>query len=397
MKHGFYFRFFKVFHNETFCALLSNLAYFLYCIKYKLAKLKTKSNIIDMTAEEAHKIIDEVYPKPDSKPEYINTEIDNSLDLSVIIPVYNHADILEDNIKSILNQKTTYNYEVIFVDDGSTDGARDILKKYENHPKVKLIFQQNGGIGAARNTGINNASGKYIMFIDCDDTVHDNIIEILISEAYSKNCDIVMAAHNLVKERQGKVYEVVPNVYPQRNLSGYKNNDRIMNYAGLPWGKVYKRELWNNVRFFPGYWYEDTIIQFLIFTQCKSFSYLPEVVYEYKWFEKNFSHTQGAGNNVKSIDFYWLLKDILNHYSVIGLKKDNILYTLILKHLSSFYYSNFKNLDERTFTALFVLAREIYFEYKPKEKVKLPYMLRQIEIAFDRNDIELWKLASSYV
>ena len=51
MKHGFYFRFFKVFHNETFCALLSNLAYFLYCIKYKLAKLKTKSNIIDMTVK----------------------------------------------------------------------------------------------------------------------------------------------------------------------------------------------------------------------------------------------------------------------------------------------------------------------------------------------------------
>lgn len=397
MKHGFYFRFFKVFHNETFCALLSNLAYFLYCIKYNLAKLKTKSNIIDMTAEEAHKIIDEVYPKPESKPEYINPEIDNSLDLSVIIPVYNRSDILEDNIKSILNQKTTYNYEVIFVDDGSTDGARDILKKYENHPKVKLIFQQNGGIGAARNTGINNSSGKYIMFIDCDDTVHDNIIEVLMKEAYKKDCDMVMAAHNLVKERNNQVYAVIPNIYPQRNLSGYKNGDSIMNYAGLPWGKVYKRELWNDVRFFPGYWYEDTIIIFLLFSQCKMFSYIPEVIYEYKWYEDNFSHTQTGSKNLKAIDFYWLLREILAQYEKMELERNNALYTLVLRHISSYYYPKVNNMDDKVLTALFALAKELYLDYKPKEKVKLPYMLRQIEKAFDRNDIELWKLASKNI
>lgn len=397
MKQGFYFRFLKIFHNETFCVFLSNIAYFIYCLKYILVRLKTKSKIVNMTTDKAHKIIEEVYPKPDSNPEYINSEIDKNLDLSVIIPVYNYEDILEDNIKSIINQKTTYNYEVIFVDDGSTDGARDILKKYEDNPKVKLIFQKNGGIGAARNTGINNARGKYLMFIDCDDTVHDNIVEVMMTEAYDKDCDIVMAAHNLVKERNNQVYSVIPNVYPQRNLSGYKNNDSIMNYAGLPWGKVYKRQLWDNVRFFPGYWYEDTIIQFLLFTKCKNFSYIPKVVYEYKWYEKNFSHTQGAGNNIKSIDFYWLLKDILKHYCEIGLEKNNMLYTLVLRHISSFYYTNIKNLDEKIVTALFVLAKEMYLEYKPESRVKLPYMLRQVEKAFDSNDIELWKIASKNI
>ena len=141
MKHGFYFRFYKVFHNEMLCALLSNIAYFLYCIKYKIEKLRTKHSIIEMTVEDAHKIIDEVYPKPVSEPEYKNSKIDDSLDLSVVVPVYNNSEILDENIKSILNQKTSYSYEVIFVDDGSTDGARDILKKYENNPNVKLIFQ----------------------------------------------------------------------------------------------------------------------------------------------------------------------------------------------------------------------------------------------------------------
>ena len=95
-----------------------------------------------MTAEEAYKIINEVYPKPVSNPEYINPEIDEALDLSIVIPVYNYADILEKNIESTLNQKTNYKFEAIFVDDGSTDGAQDILRKYENYPNVKLIFQQ---------------------------------------------------------------------------------------------------------------------------------------------------------------------------------------------------------------------------------------------------------------
>lgn len=349
-----------------------------------------------MTAEQAHNIIDKVYSLPVSNPEYINPVIDSDLDLSVIIPVYNYADILEENIESILNQKTKYKYQVIFVDDGSTDGARDILKKYEKNPKVKLIFQKNSGIGAARNTGINNASGKYLMFIDCDDTVHNDIIEMLMDEAYQNDYDMVMAAHNLVKEKDGKVFNVIPNIYPKSNLVGYKNGDDIMNLAGLPWCKVYKRALWNDVRFFPGFWYEDTIIQFLIFTNCKKYSYLQKVEYEYRWYEKNFSHTQGGKNNVKAIDSYGILLKIIEKYIENGQKCDEVFYTLLLRHLSTYYYSLFTNYEKDLVEALFTVAAEMIEKYKPEKKVKLPYILRQVEKSFDNKDIELWKLASCY-
>lgn len=396
MKHGFYFRFYRMFHNEVLCCFLANLAYFLYCVKFFIKKTFRKKAISTMTAEEAHKIINEVYPKPESNPEYINPEIDESLDLSIVIPVYNYADILEDNINSILNQKTDYKFEAIFVDDGSTDGAQEILRKYENHPNVKLIFQQNGGIGAARNTGISQANGKYLMFVDCDDIVHDDIVETLMSKAYADNLNMVVAAHNLVKERNGEVYEIVPNIYTRKNLIGYKNGDEIMNLPGLPWAKVYKRELWDNVRFFPGYWYEDTIIQFLIFTQVKSYAYIPAVVYEYKWYEKNFSHTQGDGKRIKAIDTYWIVDVIINHYDELGLPKDKVFYTLLLRHFSTYFYPSVSGLDSKILQALFVVIKEEAKKYKPKEKVKLPYMIRQVEKSFDNNDIELWKLASLY-
>lgn len=396
MIYGFYFRFYGKFHNSVFSSVLAKLAYMLYCCVFFLKKLRHKRVSVDVNIDDARNIVNGIHPRLDSHPVYENKPIDDNIDLSIVVPVYNYVDIIESNIDSILNQKTEYNYQLIIVDDGSTDGAADVLKKYADNPNVKLIFQKNAGIGAARNTGINNSDGKYLMFVDCDDIVHDDIVETLMNKAYSENYDMVMCAHNLSKERNGAIYEIVPNVYPKYNLIGYKNGDEIMNLAGLPWCKAYKREIWNNVRFFPGYWYEDTIIQFLIFMQCKNYAYIPKIEYEYKWYEKNFSHTQGNSANPKSIDTYWLLIEILEQYKKNNMPVNDRLYTLVLRHISTYYYGSVKNLDSKVVEALFVLAKDLYSEYKPNHKVKLPFMLRQVEKSFDNNDIELWKLASCY-
>ena len=396
MIYGFYFRFYGKFHNSVFSSILAKFAYMLYCCVFFLKKLRHKRVSVDVNIDDARNIVNGIHPRLDSHPMYENKPINDNIDLSIVVPVYNYVDIIESNIDSILNQKTEYNYQLIIVDDGSTDGAADVLKRYADNPKVKLIFQKNAGIGAARNTGINNADGKYLMFVDCDDIVHDDIVETLMNKAYSENYDMVMCAHNLSKERNGAIYEIVPNVYPKYNLIGYKNGDEIMNLAGLPWCKVYKREIWNNVRFFPGYWYEDTIIQFLIFMKCKNYAYIPKIEYEYKWYEKNFSHTQGNSANPKSIDTYWLLIEILEQYKKNNMPVDDRLYTLVLRHSSTYYYGSVKNLNSKVVEALFVLAKDLYSEYKPNHKVKLPFMLRQVEKSFDNNDIELWKLASCY-
>lgn len=396
MVYGFYFRFYKKFHNELFCSILAKIAYFLYCVLFWVKKIKRNKTKKIMKVSKAKEIVNGVYPRLDSKPVYDNRAIDSSVDLSIVVPVYNYVEIIKANIDAILNQKTRYNYELIIVDDGSTDGAGEVIKQYENNSKVKLIYQKNAGIGAARNTGINNAIGKYIMFVDCDDIVHDDIVETLLNKAYSNDYDMVMCAHDLSKEKNGQIFDIIPNIYPKYNLMGYKNGDKIMNLAGLPWCKVYKRELWNNVRFFPGYWYEDTIIQFLIFTQCKNYAYISKIEYEYKWYEKNFSHVQGNSANIKTIDSYWILIEILEQYKKSNLPINEQLYTLILRHISTYYFGSINGLSEDIIDALFVLAKELFIEYKPNHKVKLPYMLRQVEKAFDNNDIELWKLASCY-
>lgn len=393
MIHGFYFRFLGIFHNELICVFLSKLLHSIIMLRFTFLKSFLKKKQISINIEDAHKIIDNIFPDPNGRPKYTNLPVNESVDLSIIIPIFNHVDFIKKNIESVLYQRTKYNYEIILVDDGSTDGARDVVQSYEINPKIKIVCQKNTGIAGARNTGLELAVGKYIMFVDCDDIVHDDIVEVLLNEAFDKDCDMVMCAHNRVKEKNGVKYATISNIYSKYNLYGYKNNDEIMNLAGLPWGKVYKRELWEKIRFFPKYWYEDNIIHFLIFTQCKSYSYIPKVKYEYMWNESNFSHVQGNKKDIRCICDYWLLLAILERYEEIGLPKDGKFYTVLLKHLSTFYYSDIRGMDEEIVEALFVLACEILTKNRINN-VKLPYVLKYTERALLNKDINLWKLCS---
>ncbi len=398
MIEGFYFHFFRITKSKTLSIILAYTARFFFFIKFLILRAFLVPEYATMTEEQALSILEDTSSQPSTKPDYSNCESDPAMDLSVIVPVYNHMDVLPECINSILNQNTEYRYEVLLIDDGSTDGAEKYIERYAIDHRVKIIHQDNGGIAAARNTGIANASGRYLMFVDCDDTVHDNIVDLLVKTAEEKHCDIVMAAHNLVKVADGKILSVLPNIYPQKNLLGYKNGDEIMNYAGLPWAKVYRREMFRNVRFFPGYWYEDTIIQALLFTQCKSFTYIPEIVYEYSWHESNFSHVQESKQHArpKSIDRFWILKAITEQYDSLALPHDAKFYTMLLKHVSGYTYSTIATLSNDVNEAVFIADRALLQKYKPKQNVKLPLMLSLTEKAILKNNIALWKLCSLY-
>ncbi len=349
-----------------------------------------------MDEQTAIDTIRSVSPDANISPEYLYENLNPTLDLSIIVPVYNHVDEIHLCIDSIINQQTRFSYEIILIDDGSTDGAQYLIDKYTIYPNVKVYHQSNKGIAAARNEGIVHSRGKYLMFVDCDDIVKPYLVEKLMEIADTNDSDIVMGAHNLVKMKEGSIVDIIPQIEPEINLLGYKNGDVIMNYAGLPWAKVYKRELFDDVRFFPGYWYEDTIIHSLVFLKCKKFSYVTSLVYDYIWNERNFSHTQDNKNHgkPKTADRYWLLSAITKHYEEIGLPLDAKFYTMILKHISAYYYKTISAMPDDFITAMFVAGRALLLKYRPAEKVKLPYMLRQTEKAIISRDISHWKLCS---
>lgn len=116
--------------------------------------------------------------------------------VSIIIPTYNYAHFLSDCIKSVVAQSYT-SIEIIVVDDGSTDNTKDIVKKYSSET-IKYIYQKNKGLSAARNTGIKNVRGEFVLFLDADDLIPKNYIEKQVDNLISNpEADISLAKNKL--------------------------------------------------------------------------------------------------------------------------------------------------------------------------------------------------------
>ena len=155
-----------------------------FFIKLILPFVKTSS--LKISIEEAEEEIAKVYEKKAlfKESDIQNLEVDQNIDLSIIVPVYNAENFLRKCMDSIVGQKTKYNFEVIAVNDGSNDNSLDILREYEEkYNFFRVITQENGGSAKARNNGINNSKGKYLSFVDSDDFIEESFVEIMVNRA----------------------------------------------------------------------------------------------------------------------------------------------------------------------------------------------------------------------
>ena len=112
--------------------------------------------------------------------------------LSVVTPVYNMSQYLNHCVSSILDQ-TFFDFEVLLIDDGSTDQSPYMCDKYaDEDTRVRVFHKKNGGIASARNLGIEQAKGEYIVFVDSDDYIHPRMFEYLVNEIEKHNVDIIV-------------------------------------------------------------------------------------------------------------------------------------------------------------------------------------------------------------
>ena len=160
---------------------------------------------------------------------------------SIIIPVYNSEKYLENCINSVLDQ-TEQDYELILINDGSKDSSKKIMTDYKNkYPdKIRIFNQENRGIGETRNRGIKEAEGKYIFFIDNDDTIKKDYLETYLNEAEKNDCNIVLGGYETVDENGKIIGKTIPQNVPWSFL-------RII----MPWAKIYKKDflIKNNLNF----------------------------------------------------------------------------------------------------------------------------------------------------
>jgi len=207
--------------------------------------------------------------------------------ISIVVPVYNTAPFLEDCILSLVNQ-TYKNIELVFVNDGSTDNSPEILSVWEKRDsRIKVLSQKNGGVTQARKTGVNFSKGKWISFVDSDDVLFGNAIELLYKNI--SDCDIVIG--------QVKYTGIWPWPYVMKNeiIESMCYLERLLRdqiYSG-PCAKLFKRELLlpDFVFCFPreishG---EDTLMNYRIACACKKIALISDEVYLYIYREKSAS------------------------------------------------------------------------------------------------------------
>ena len=152
--------------------------------------------------------------------------------VSIIVPVYNTAEYVEECILSILSQSYK-NIELILVNDGSTDGSGDVCRKYAHIPIVKYLEQDNLGVTAARKRGVDEANGEWIMFVDSDDVITKDAVIIFLSK--SKDVDIVV----------GKNSSYTHDYPPQINRDDYLLMMYAKEVSSGPWAKFFRKQLFN--------------------------------------------------------------------------------------------------------------------------------------------------------
>lgn len=214
-------------------------------------------------------------------------------DVSIIVPCYNSEKYLKECLYSIIKQKTICDYEIIAINDGSVDKTREILEEISKaYPIVRVISTKNNGISEARNRGIMESHGKYLIFVDSDDYVSSNYIEMLFRCIVKEKADICACSYfSFYKSRKYKTIKAESNF-----------DKRLLN--GCVWGKIFKRGLFKNIMFPRDYWYEDSILSYLIYPRVTKFFTTNTCYYAYR---KNKSGiTQSSKFYVKALDTIYI-------------------------------------------------------------------------------------------
>lgn len=216
---------------------------------------------------------------------------DNPL-ISIIIPVYNVEQYLTRCLDSVINQ-TYSNLEIIIVDDGSTDNSGSICDEYSKaDSRIMVIHQANGGLSAARNTGINNASGDMIGFLDSDDYVDANAYNMMLNRMLLESSDMVVCSYDYVDEngkslaRKSPINtDLIVDTYDYFKLLTEENGG----YYITAWNKLYRRSLFEDIRFPVGKVHEDNFIVHLIVSKCKKISIITNSLFYYTQRSNNIS------------------------------------------------------------------------------------------------------------
>lgn len=228
-------------------------------------------------------------------------------EISIIVPVYNTGKYLERCLNSILKQ-TFVNFELILVDDGSTDDSGKICDRFaEKDKRIKVIHKQNGGQSAARNVGLDIAKGNFIGFVDSDDWISVDMYEYLYNLLQNNNCDIANARYILVNDENNidKGKEEKIRFFEEKGILREFLYEGTISGSYSPCRNLYKRSLFDGIKFPVGKINEDIITLYQVLYNARKMVKSDKITYFY--YQSANSTTRG-GLKLKDFD----LLDISN-------------------------------------------------------------------------------------
>ena len=251
--------------------------------------------------------------------------------VSMIIPVYNVRDYLRKCLDSVAAQ--TYKaLEVIVVNDGSPDDSLEIiLECTAKYPHFSCYTIENRGQGGARNYGMEQATGDYIMFLDSDDYIAPNCVEALVSAAESTGSDMVVANCYDVRE-DGSILDAYKNVYKSA-VTNLAQEPEILFNRVAPWGKLYKRELLEGLQFACRVWYEDMRLIPKLYLRASKVCYIEDALVYYVQRRGSTMNNKNYRRNLEVIEAFQDLLAWFREQGAYETYKDALEF-LVIEHIA---------------------------------------------------------------
>lgn len=333
--------------------------------------------------ENARNFLQKISPNPCNSCICRQKDNECKYDLQVIIPAYKTAQYIEKCVDSVLSLPTSHNIICTVVNDGSPDNTDVVLKKYENDRRVEVVTQENRGLSGARNRALDMMKARYVTFLDSDDEflVKDVNIDELLSFADNNKLDILECSYVTFYKKTDKM------TFRHENI--VSDNACGLLY-GFPWGKLFRSELFSRICFPERYWFEDTVMAFVIFPMCNKVATSSTLLYHYRINPKGI--TSESRRNVKVLDSYWITEQLLVDREALGLYNDEDMADIMLSQIKM-NYGRIKNLGNKDIDrAVFVLTANLWNKYfngmrksSPLVKALTDYDYLQYRLIIDLN------------
>lgn len=268
--------------------------------------------------------------------------------VSVIVPIYNMQTYLERCLSSIQNQTFT-DFEVLMINDGSIDGSALIAEEYVvKDPRFHYFFQENQGLSGARNTGLDHASGKYVIFVDSDDYAAPNYVEALVNAMEETHCELGVCNYYECTSRGKEPKDYAKGVLSQKKYLLDMAKHPIHNYYVVMWNKMYVRELieQNGLRFdLQAKCMEDIVFNTRYYLYANNVNTISNYGYYYLYDRKDSLSHSGGEAHVLADRAAWVYRVYKECWENLGLYRRYR--KLVQFYGARLFYEEYNRTDER--------------------------------------------------